>query len=239
MHHTNTGENLYEGSIRPLKINYIQMKYKAILFDMDGVLVLSEPVHYRAWLYVVDELNSGLILSEEDIIGVTDLSVAKEIIARTNTRLSREELIQKKKVNFLRLLNHGLPSVDGRDLFLNTYMHNAQMAVVSSSSREEIGAVLQAGKLSGYFKFYLGFEDTILHKPDPEPYQKAMDLFQCEPQETLIIEDSPAGVESAKKSGADVVGIDSSNLLDENQGIQIFKNYHGIKEWLNFSNKNL
>jgi beta-phosphoglucomutase-like phosphatase (HAD superfamily) len=214
------------------------MKYKAILFDMDGVLVLSEPLHYKAWQHVVDEFSKDQILSEEDIIGVTDLSIAKEIIARTHTRLSVEELYQKKKVNFLQLLGDDLPTVDGRNLFLNTCINNTQMAVVSSSSREEIGAVLQAANISAYFKFYLGFEDTLLHKPDPEPYLKAMNLLQCIPQDTLIIEDSPAGVESAKKSGADVVGIDSSGLLYDNLDIRIFRDFYGIEEWLNFRWRN-
>jgi beta-phosphoglucomutase len=211
------------------------MNYKAILFDLDGVLVLSEPVHYKAWLSVVREFSDSAILAEEDIIGYTDLKIAAMLKSRESVELTEEKLCLKKIAYFLDLLNDGMPAVKGRDLFLRRYLDRAHMAVVSSSSREEIGAVLNATKIKDYFKFYVGFEDTISHKPDPEPYLVAMHLLNCKPQDTLIIEDSPAGIMAAKKSGADVLGIDSSGLLTEDLGVQIFKDYIGLQEWLDFS----
>lgn len=211
------------------------MVYKAILFDMDGVLAMSEPVHLQAWKMVLNEIGSRMKLQEQEIIGITDLSLAKEIKKQTDTQISENELCDKKKEYFLELLRKGLPSLPGRDNFLKIFHNHTEMAVVSSSTREEISVLLNACHIEEYFRFYLGFEDTILHKPNPEPYLKAMKLLNRTPGEVLVIEDSPSGIEAAINSGASVIGMDSSGILGEYEHIPIFRDFYEIAKWLGIS----
>lgn len=199
---------------------------------MDGVLALSEPVHYQAWLMTIDELGLDYFLPEKEIIGVTDNSIARMIIESSAIAETEDRLLLLKRKHFLTLMKEGAPAVDGRDEFLNRYSKTAQLAVVSSSGREEIEMTLSACGIRDFFRFFLGFEDTRFHKPHAEPYLKALQLTGCLPEETLIIEDSPSGVEAALKTGAFVAGLNSSNLLDNASNAPLFTSFSAISRWL-------
>ncbi|MGK7397695.1 MAG: HAD family hydrolase [Candidatus Cyclobacteriaceae bacterium M3_2C_046] len=209
-------------------------KIDAILFDMDGVLVLSEPVHYQAWKNVVKSI--GLpedILSEEDIIGHTDSKISFNLIDRAQISQDPSALIKKKITAFLNLLNDGIPEVKGRSQFLNYCKERYKLAVVSSSSRSEIHSILNASNIAGYFDFYLGYEDSELHKPYPEPYLKAINQLKIKPQNVLVIEDSPAGVNAGKAANARVIGLNTSGLLNGIHQIELFRDYEEILSWFN------
>ncbi|MFW5759624.1 MAG: HAD family hydrolase [Cyclobacteriaceae bacterium] len=209
------------------------MQFKAVLFDMDGVLVLSEPLHYRAWQEVLGQLPVAAdILAENDIIGHTDRQIAQKVARRGNTEINEKELFNLKQNSFLNLIKNGLEAVPGRDEFLQYWQEKAPMAVISSSGRKEIKAVLQQENIANSFRFFVGFEDTGKHKPDPAPYLHAMQKMGVKSSDCLILEDSPSGVKAALASGSTVVGLNTSNLLDENSGVPFFNNYYEILEWL-------
>lgn len=208
------------------------MNINAILFDMDGVLALTEPLHYEAWLNVVHGIDSDLLLPEKEIVGVTDSSIAKTIVDSTGTSTTVDDLLDLKKKYYLELTAKGVPETPGRDTFLETYSQKMLLAVVSSSSREEIEQTLKAGNIIHYFDFYIGYEDVEFHKPHPDPYLKAIQKCGYSPKQILIIEDSPSGVEAALKAKAHVAGFNSSRLLDETHNIPVFHDFSEISEWL-------
>ena len=202
------------------------MNFNTILFDMDGVLVLSEPLHYQAWINVIKNIGlDGNSLKEEDVIGYTDRQISDNLIQRLNLDLESDQLLSRKTEAFLSVMKNGIPKVAGLQRFLNKYAGNKKMAVISSSNRKEIEAVLKYGELSSYFPFFIGFEDTVLHKPDPQPYFTAMKKINSNPEETLIIEDSPSGVQAALATGSKVVGLNTSELLTDEWPVTLVNNY--------------
>lgn len=209
------------------------MQFNTILFDMDGVLVLSEPLHYQAWQEALKQLPVPAdILAVDDIIGHTDRQIAEKVAQRGNTNVNEKEIFELKQDSFMSIIKDGLEAVPGRDEFLQILQEEVLMAVISSSGRKEIEAVLQQEKIADNFQFYVGFEDTKAHKPDPAPYHLAMKKLGKAAEECLIIEDSPSGVSAAKATGATVAGLNTSGLLNDDMGISIFANYHEILLWL-------
>lgn len=209
------------------------MQFKSILFDMDGVLVLSEPLHYQAWQEALQQLPVPAdILAVDDIIGHTDRQIAQKVAVRGKTTIDEVQIFELKQDSFLHIIKNGLEAVPGRNEFLEYMQEKAPMAVISSSGRKEIEAVLRQENIADYFRFYVGFEDTEKHKPDPAPYLLAMKNLNKEAVECLIIEDSPSGVKAAKASGCTVAGLNTSGLLNEEMGIPLFSNYHEILQWL-------
>ena len=210
------------------------MQFKAVLFDMDGVLVLSEPLHFSAWQKTIQNLPVNKdILKETDIIGHTDHQIAETLTQRGNIQLNEEQLIETKQEHFLHIVNNqDLEPVPGRNELLQYLSNNTLMAVISSSGNIEIAAVLGKENLTEEFQFYVGFEDTQLHKPDPSPYLLALKRLNLQPSDCLIIEDSPSGVKAAKATGCQVAGVDTSGLLKKEKDIFLFENHHEILNWL-------
>lgn len=209
------------------------MEFKAILFDLDGVLALSEPAHFEAWKGVVKNFDKeNPVINDREVVGITDLKVAGMIKSRLGLTKSEESLCEMKISIYLELVKKGLPSVAGRDEFLEKYKDQCQMAVVSSSTRAEIAAVIESQGLNDYFSFFIGYEDSVTHKPLPEPYQKAINRFGLRPGETLAIEDSPAGLNSAKSANAYAVGLNTSGLLGNGLSSPVFDDFHDIMQWL-------
>lgn len=209
------------------------MQFKSILFDMDGVLVLSEPLHYQAWQEALKQLTVPAdILAVDDIIGHTDRQIAQNVAIRGNTTINEEQIFELKQDGFLQIIKNGLEAVPGRNEFLQHLNGKVPMAVISSSGRKEIEAVLNQESIADNFRFYIGFEDTSEHKPDPAPYLLAMKKLDKVAADCLIIEDSPSGVQAARASGCSVAGLNTSGLLKEEMGIPLFSNYHEILQWL-------
>jgi HAD superfamily hydrolase (TIGR01509 family) len=209
------------------------MQFKAVLFDMDGVLVLSEPLHFQAWQQALEQLAIPAdLLSEEDIIGHTDRQIALKVADRSNTRVEESTIFKIKQDNFLSIIKSGLEAVPGRDEFLNYLSDACPVVVISSSGRREIEAVLKQEKIIDKFEFFVGFEDTQEHKPHPAPYLLALEKLKLRPQDCLIVEDSPSGSKAAKAAGCSVAGVNTSGSLSENMGIPLFDDHHEILQWV-------
>lgn len=212
---------------------FMPMQFKAILFDMDGVLVLSEPLHYQAWQQAIKQLQMPVdILGEDDIIGHTDRQIAQKVAARSKKEFDEKQIFSLKQDSFLSIIKNGLEEVPGREIFVKKMYGAVPMAVVSSSGRKEIEAVLHQERIKDRFEFFVGFEDTQDHKPNPAPYFLALQKIKCEAKDCLIVEDSPSGVKAAKASGCTVAGLNTSGLLQQDLDIAIFNNYHEISAWI-------
>lgn len=209
------------------------MAIEAILFDMDGVLVLSEPLHLKAWQHTTAHVGlSEQALAEQDIIGLTDTEIALNLIEQYALSMQCDRLIQQKQQAFYQIAQQGIPKVKGIDQFISSRLGKLKMAVVSSSSRDEIRLILESADLAKNFSFYIGFEDTNNHKPDPEPYTKAMKKLSVNPGDVLIVEDSPAGIQAAIDAGARVAGMDTSGLLTNHDSIPKFQSFDDLNRWL-------
>lgn len=184
------------------------MKEKIILFDLDGVLVLSEDVHFKSWLLVLKQCGlKEELLSYDDVFGISDKTIAELVVKKTGNVLDPDLLCLLKKEIYLSNYVSLLKPPPGRDDFLKLCKDVFKMAVVSSATRSEITTVLKTQNIEHYFQFFIGFEDVRKPKPDPEPYLLALKKFNIvQPFKAIAIEDSQVGIASALSAGLKVYG---------------------------------
>lgn len=191
--------------------------FNLFLFDMDGTLVNTEPLHARAMDKVLQKnhLNHqiGDDESMEHFMGMTDTSVLKELCPElTDHEIDR--LIQEKNIVLREILNeldqHTKDQLTAPGLLnLLAYIkeQNKNLAVVSASENAIVEATLKAFDLIHHFDFWFGRESTTRTKPHPDPYIEAMKKAGFPQAETVIFEDSPTGLKAAKDSGAQIIEV--------------------------------
>jgi len=183
--------------------------YQAVLFDFDGVLVDSEPIHYECWREVLLPLGIHLDWTyyHSHFIGISDRKMAAELAAMAVPELSVDTVYAQypRKTELLRdRMHHRLPIAPGIvDLLRN--LNGYRVGVVSSSVRDEVEPVLEKGGLLSYLAVTICGGDVTKLKPDPEPYRKAAGLLNVD--RVLVVEDSEAGVASGLAAGFDVLRI--------------------------------
>lgn len=189
--------------------------YEAILFDFDGVLVDSEPVHFECWNQVLAPYGLGVIWEDyvRDCVGISD----KEMIRRLCRLTGRDDLFdyvwtdypRKKQIFRDRILGDLPMPLSTRELLPS--LGDWRLAVVSSSGRLEIEPALEAAGVRRHFSALVTAEDVTQLKPSPEPYQKAAQLLGV--KSALVVEDSAAGIASGRAAGFDVLEIRSAHEM--------------------------
>lgn len=184
-------------------------KIKAILFDMDGVLIDAKDWHYEALNQALRIF--GFEISRYEHLNVFDGLPTKKklelLSATTNLPPALHDFINEMKQKFTMNLIH----LHCKPRFCHEYAlsrlknEGYKMALCSNSIRRSIEIMMQKAALEGYFEFYLSNEDVKKSKPDPEIYQKAMASLNLAPWECLIVEDNENGIKAAKASGAHVM----------------------------------
>jgi beta-phosphoglucomutase len=186
-------------------------EFEAILFDFDGVLLDSEPVHYACWAEVLSPLGVALEWEyyREYGVGVDDREMLRTVAARSHPPRNWEELWAlypaKKKLFQARMaqLPPFDPSLDG---FLGELHGAYKLAVVTSSATTEIAPILAAGGIGRHFDTLVGGEDVQRHKPAPDPYLLAAHRLGV--RAALVVEDSEAGMASGRAAGFEVLAVE-------------------------------
>lgn len=186
-------------------------KIKAILFDMDGVLVNAKEWHYQA-------LNRALSLFGMEITRYDHLVTFDGLPTRRKLEmLSRErglpvalhEFINRIKQNYTMELVHTLckPTFAHEFALSRLRAEGYKIAVCSNSVRQTVEVMMERTSLARYLDLVLSNEDVKKPKPDPEMYLKCFEFFNLKPTECLIIEDNDNGVKSALASGGHLLRV--------------------------------
>lgn len=177
---------------------------KGVIFDMDGVLINSEPVHYRAWKEAMK--NRGTDLDYEiykPCIGSTNgflMNILHENygIDKNDTSLVRE--MEEIKDRIVR--EEGFPIIEGvRELLERLKASGLRMAIASSSPIKYIRQVVESLDIAGYFEILNSGEFVAHPKPAPDVFLETAKALGLEPEECLVIEDSGNGCKAAKAAG--------------------------------------
>ncbi|MBP1909030.1 HAD family hydrolase [Methanolobus bombayensis] len=182
--------------------------FKGIIFDSDGVLVNSMPFHAKAWVEVFSEY--GIEVTEEDIyeiegsnhVGVINIFFGR--VGRTPEPEIYDEILEKKRAHFLE--NNDAEVFEGMYDCLSSLKDNFKLAVASGADRTIVTSLMDKF-YSGIFDVIISGEDVENGKPDPEPYEKAIEKLGINKNECLVVENAPLGVESAKNAGVFCVGV--------------------------------
>ncbi len=208
---------------------------KAILFDLDNVLVFSEVMHFNSWKMVMEQVGvNPELLDFQSLIGVSDSQQAVILQNRFSINVDPTDIWKMKRKAFFTLIPNGFESPHGREPFLTWVSENFISAVVSSSGNQVIKEVLEADKIAHHFDFIIGHEDCIRHKPDPLPYLLALEKCNLKSHQALVIEDSPSGITAALEAEIPVVGIFKDQTPDQLiPNVKYFNSFSEIHVWLN------
>lgn len=186
-------------------------KVKAILFDMDGVLIDAKDWHYKALNKALGLF--GIQISRYDHLNTFDGLPTKVKLEMLSKRyyLPKElhsfinELKQSYTVEMINEKCH--PTFNHEYALSKLHLDGYKIAVCSNSIRKTIKLMMQKAELSSYLDLIVSNEDVKKAKPDPEMYQTAISKFGLSPEECIVVEDNPNGIAAGKAAGASVLEV--------------------------------
>ena len=185
---------------------------KALIFDLDGVLVFTDKFHYQAWKKTADKL--GIYFDEtfnNRLRGISRAESLEIILERYNGKLSAEEksaLMEEKNNTYKKLLEK-MSSADVADevrLTLNILRQRGYKLAVGSSSKNT-KLILEKVKLCDMFDAVSDGNNITRSKPDPEVFLKAASFLGAAPRDCAVVEDAVAGIDAAKAADMTAIGI--------------------------------
>ncbi len=181
---------------------------RGVIFDMDGVLINSEPIHCRAFQGVL--AACGVALTERQYFAEYIVYSDREVLERLlPPGQSLDAAVAAKEQRYLRLLSDGIPAFpDGLALLARS--HGWRVGLATGSNRREAELALRALGIRERFTCILAREDYERGKPDPEPYLRAAQALSLPPRRCIVIEDTPGGVRAARAAGMITVAVTHS-----------------------------
>jgi beta-phosphoglucomutase len=198
----------------------------AVLFDFDGVIVNSEPLHFYAFHKVLEA--EKIELSEEEyyreLIGFDDRGAFRHLFAKRAMNVEPKDLsrlMTRKSEVVMELIRdkkyHALPGVEE---FVRGLWRHYPLAICSGALREEIEAMLEGVSLRDCFTIIVAAEDVAVGKPDPSGYLLCMKQVAektkvpLKPGDCLVVEDAPSVIKSVKAVGFPSLGVSTSHNLE-------------------------
>lgn len=195
---------------------------KAVIFDFDGVIVDTEPLHHKAFMEVLAPYGISCTWQEyrEHYMGFDDRDGFHAFFERANKPLAPtalHHLIDQKAAAFQRIASTGVTPYPGVVDLIKTLTATLPVALCSGALRSDIDPILGALGVADLFSAIVTADDVRHSKPDPESYlltvsrlkQRGL-LEDFSPGGILVIEDTPAGIASAKRAGLFVLAVSNS-----------------------------
>lgn len=203
----------------------------AVIFDFDGVIVDTEPLHYRAFLEILSPMGLGFSWDEyqEKLMGFDDRDAFREVFAEAGKQISISELlnlVSNKAEIFQKIISRGVSAYPGViDLVDHLKSNHIPIAICSGAVRSDIIPVLNSLNILDSFSHIVSADDVSKSKPSPESYNLAASRLTATDRHSKInrgrivaIEDTPAGIASAKAAALRVLAVSnsypSSHLID-------------------------
>lgn len=200
------------------------MTLRAIVFDFDGVIANTEPLHFRAYREVLGARK--IALGEADYyaryLGYDDVGAFRAIgedCGHAFDAATIEELVEEKAVRVEALERESPVLFPGAADAVRRLAEDFPLAIASGARRAEIERVLAATRLTKFFVGIVAAEDTPVSKPAPDPYRRAVELLRARitdlaPSECVAIEDSRWGLESARAAGLRTLAVTHTYTID-------------------------
>lgn len=208
---------------------------KAVIFDMDGVIVDSEPRHERAFLETVTELGYGEThgLRFADYVGRSDPELWQDFVEKHRPPHTLLELRAMKRERVAEILRLEQPFFAGVVELVAKLAARCPLALASGSERMVVDEVLRCRELSRFFQVTVSAEDVERGKPEPEIFLRAATLLGFAPMDCWVIEDSKPGVAAALAAGMKVVAITNTHPASElTQATRVVASYDEIERFL-------
>jgi HAD superfamily hydrolase (TIGR01509 family) len=200
---------------------------QTVIFDFDGVIVNSEPLHFYSFHKVL--AAEGIELGEEEyyrqLLGFDDRGALGHLFATRNLEIQPKDLsrlmTRKSEVMMELIEDRKYQALPGVEEFVRGLWRHYPLAICSGALREEIEAMLEGVALRDCFGVVVAAEDVTVGKPDPQGYLICMKLMSekikspLEPADCLVVEDAPSVIKSVKAAGFPTLGVSTSHDIEK------------------------
>ena len=200
-------------------------RYKAFIFDLNGTMIDDMHYHEMAWHDVfVNQLKAPLTAEQ---VRTQLYGTADEIFARIfgEGRFSKEEIdtiTDQKESRYREEFLPHLKLINGLNAFLTTVKSKGiSLAIGTAAPTLNVDFVIDNLNLGEYFPVIIGPNDVTQSKPHPEVFLKAATQLGISPEDCVVFEDSPKGIEAAARAGMKVIGVTSYHTTDELQNTNL------------------
>lgn len=192
---------------------------KAVLFDMDGVIVDTEPLHRKAYFKMFEDVNIDVSEALYDsFTGQATLPICRTLCQHFSLSESPEHLVSTKRKHFKYLFENDsdLDLLEGvRELIKDYHANGLTLVLASSASMPNINRIFERFDLDKYFKAKISGADLKASKPHPEIFIKAAALAEEHTDHCMVIEDSTNGIAAAKAANIYCVGFKSPHSVNQ------------------------
>ncbi len=193
-----------------------RLSWDALLFDFDGVLADTEPIHFACWRELLHPFGIRLDWDyyQRNCVGVSDRQMVERLASAHDPPIPWDDVwpqYQRKQPMFRERLLADPPFLPQTLECIRELAGQYKLAVVSSSSRSEVEPPIARAGIHGCFQAFVCGREVPNLKPAPDPYLKAAELLSA--RRPLVIEDSDAGVASAKAAGFDVLRVSGADRV--------------------------
>ena len=204
---------------------------KAFLFDLNGTMINDMSYHIKAWYRILNELGANISIErvKEECYGKNHELLERVFPGRFSIEEKNRMSFEKEKQYQAEFLPH-LELLPGLSAFLEqSNKAEIKMAIGSAAIRFNIDFVLDNLGIRKYFEALISADDVIKSKPDPETFLKCAAQLKISPEDCLVFEDAPKGVESAMNAGMETIVI---TLMHEKEEFSQYPNINGyIKDF--------
>jgi HAD superfamily hydrolase (TIGR01509 family) len=215
------------------------MNWSAVIFDMDGLMIDSEPIALEAWRALAAEYDREVPAElYQQVIGETPMYGVQHLRSELDLPLEADELLEEYWSRRTELMCDKVQPSEGLvELLELLRARGAAIAVASNSPCDYILAVLKSLGLETYFKCVLSSEDVDRGKPAPDVYRSALECLGIGAENVLVLEDSPAGIEAAKAAGLTCYAVPNEDLAgaDFSAADRVFDSLNDVVATLNES----
>lgn len=193
------------------------MRYKAFLFDLNGTMIDDMGYHIRAWHRILNDLGANLTMEQtkHECYGKNH-ELLERVFPGRFTQEEKDRLSIEKEKQYQQEFRPHLRLIEGLDVVLKDY-HAAgvKMAIGSAAIRFNIDFVLDGLNIRHYFDAIVSADDVAVSKPDPETYLRCAAALDLAPEDCLVLEDAPKGVESALNAKMDAAVFTTMHVEEE------------------------
>lgn len=190
---------------------------KAVIFDMDGLMIDSEPIQSKAYEFLLKFYDKKPIYDSNGLVQIVGSSNNSEMIKMKYNLREEVSIIRKKRQKFYQkiLKSEVVKPMPGLHYLLEFLKNNKlKTAVATSSFPEDVNIIFSKLKIFSYFNIIVTCVDIVKGKPAPDIYLEAAKRLNMKPDECLVLEDSETGIEAGKKAGMKVIAV--PNKLTKN-----------------------
>ncbi len=198
---------------------------KAVIFDMDGVIINSTELDYQAWKQLFADYNLELSFDKyKSLLGMK----GTEIIDKYIPSVDKKDLlaVQNKKENYLieSIQEKGIKAINNVIPFIKLIKEKYPLAIATSAPRNKLDAVLKCLDITKYFKVIITADLVNKGKPNPEIFLKAAKELNFLPEECVVFEDAPKGVAAAKNGSMACIAITTTHDKEDLENADLIIN---------------